>query len=83
MKPERRCIVCGAIAPDLFTRDAIDWEWFTGYFDRTAVFCPKHRDTGIRHLLYEYSRREPAAPGQHWSLDHAVRDLKLSIGGST
>ncbi|CAK0404410.1 Uncharacterised protein [Burkholderia pseudomallei] len=81
MIPARRCIVCGAIAPDpLTSAQARDWEWFTGYFDRTAMFCPKHRDSGMRHFLYELSQRKPGADGQHWSLDRASRDLKLTIG---
>ncbi|CAJ4716800.1 Uncharacterised protein [Burkholderia pseudomallei] len=81
MMPARRCIVCGAIAPDPLTSAlARDWEWFTGYFDRTAMFCPKHRDCGMRHLLYEFSQRKPGADGQRWSLDRASRDLKLTIG---
>ncbi|CAJ3070205.1 Uncharacterised protein [Burkholderia pseudomallei] len=81
MKPARRCVVCGAVAPDPLTSwQARDWEWFTGYFDRTAMFCPKHRDSGMRHLLYELSQRKPGADGQHWSLDRASRDLKLTIG---
>lgn len=81
MKHALRCQVCGAVAPDPLTLSAArDWEWFTGYFDRTAMFCPKHRDSGIRHLLYEFSQRPPAAPGQRWSLDRAARDLKLTVG---
>ncbi|CAJ4442405.1 Uncharacterised protein [Burkholderia pseudomallei] len=81
MMPARRCLVCGAVAPDPLTLSAArDWEWFTGYFDRTAMFCPRHRESGMRHLLYELSQRPPAAPGQHWSLDRAARDLKLTIG---
>ncbi|ARL25471.1 hypothetical protein [Burkholderia pseudomallei] len=80
MKPAQRCLVCGAVAPDSDEPRLRDWDWFTGYFDRTAMFCPKHRDSGMRHLLYEYSQRAPAAPGQNWSLDRAARDLKLTVG---
>lgn len=80
MTPAKRCIVCGAVAPESGDPRLGDWEWFTGYFDQTAMFCPRHRDSGMRHLLYEFSQRPPGEPGQHWSLRRASRDLKLTIG---
>lgn len=75
-----KCVVCGAFSPLSQRVTPAEWDWFTGYFDRTAAFCPKHRECGMRHLLYEFAQRQPPAPGQHWSLDRAVRDLKLTIG---
>lgn len=74
-----QCLVCGRALYDVRTPEARDWDWFTGYFDRTAVFCPKHKDSGIRHLLFEFSHRKPPNDGQHWELEHAVHDLKLRI----
>jgi hypothetical protein len=75
-----RCVVCGAFTRLGAALHADGWEWFTGYFDRTAAFCPKHCNSGMRHLLYEFAQRKPSAPDSRWSLDHAARDLKLTVG---
>lgn len=71
-----RCVVCGAYMPDLHAAYAAHWDWFTGYFDRTAHFCAKHRDSVIREVLNEQALRRPPMDGTKWSLDRAIDALK-------
>jgi hypothetical protein len=56
------------------------WDWFTGYLNETAYFCPRHADSGMRHLLHDLSQRKPGNEGERWSLEQAARNMRITIG---
>ena len=57
------CYVCGLCGPDKFSRDAHNWDWFTGYLTETVHFCPSHIASPQRKELWEKSKiRALASP---------------------
>lgn len=77
-----KCVVCGAVSPEPFGTLSLaqGWDWFTGYLDETAQFCPRHANSGMRHLLHELSQRRPGENGERWSLEQAARNMRITIG---
>jgi len=68
--PMPKCELCGAQRPASYA----DWEWFTGFFDRTVHICSacaaKHRANVDR--LLAASRVQPEAGIKRTSADRAV-----------
>jgi hypothetical protein len=73
-----KCLLCSASIIDRRSREAIGWDWFTGYFDDTAVFCPIHKTSVMRHALFEQCHRKPSGPDKRWSLDCAVNIMRAN-----
>ncbi|SAL83526.1 hypothetical protein AWB67_06431 [Caballeronia terrestris] len=42
------CAICKTTAYQ-FSKDALGWDWFTGFLDETAHFCP---DCRVRHWSF-------------------------------
>lgn len=57
------CTLCGASA-NKFSRDALGWDWFTGYMDETVHFCPACRrvNTAFVSALHMRAVIAPAPP---------------------
>jgi hypothetical protein len=58
--PPYKCEMCDELLADKFSKKLIDgWDWFTGFFDRTRHFCPKHSNSIERHRMFAESRVNP------------------------
>jgi len=59
-----KCEECGALGPEnKCSAAAQDWDWFTGYFERTVHFCPEHKESRMRYEMFEKSREKPRTVG--------------------
>jgi hypothetical protein len=76
-----KCVVCGAHSPEPFGTLPLahGWDWFTGYLDETAHFCPRHANSGMRHLLHDLSQRKPDEDGKRWSMQQAARHMRITF----
>ena len=54
-----QCEQCKASLDNMYSADAENWDWFTGYFDRTVYFCGKHKDSKMRNEVFRLSREVP------------------------
>ncbi|TCK36679.1 hypothetical protein B0G84_5692 [Paraburkholderia sp. BL8N3] len=73
------CLLCERVA---YTPTPQGWEWFTGFFDRTARFCPVCQVGRARDIerLYKRAAVEPEPPHKATSLDTALRELRAAAG---
>ncbi len=54
-----KCELCDARLAHKCSREAIEWDWFTGYLERTFYFCPKHKNSQEARDLLKRSRVKP------------------------
>jgi hypothetical protein len=53
------CEICGKVLDNKFCREALDWDWFTGYLPRTVHFCPEHKASSVAKELFNKSQVKP------------------------
>jgi hypothetical protein len=64
------CFVCKRAGPtnkysrEAYSREAINWDWFTGYLAETVYFCPIHKDSIDRAIMFVRSQEKPKLEAQ-------------------
>ena len=54
-----KCEICEEILYDKYTPKASEWDWFTGYLEKTVYFCHEHKTSTLKHKLFSLSKQCP------------------------
>lgn len=73
---EMVCVVCGALGPHKFSRQASNWDWFSGYLPETVHFCPEHKGNDECERLRALSLRPKPKPTHAL----ATQDARTEVG---